>query len=630
MPLPLSVLSSRGVLRRRRVAPGRQPPEASPLSTEGGPARLRRFARLALVGYVFALLLSSWWGPRAGSSLRLEDLIEFPRWIAGILSAGVLAGGKFALLGFLGVLSVGRGAFSGLAESGTGGRPGPRPALGGEPASSPSKSRLRETLVRRSSVVLFGMGVFIVLSLVERGRLPTFVAGLFPLAGYLMGAWIATTCLKGHRAAWWLLPKLGLLLLLIGAGCAAILFLAVDEESLSFEPPRVTSADKRRLADILEHPTRTDDGCKRLCLSEYDANLLLAMTVPQLLPQGKARIRLDRGAIRGDLSVTTAGSSRWPRWVNLQTTCPAAVTDGQLEVRIEQCRVGRVRVPTVLLDAFSTALSTAILADPDLEPLLAAIRRLRVQPDGVELVYEGGDFGDKVIPSLLARLTQRPDVVETTRLYIRHLVHSAEALPDEDRLAGFLETAFRLAEARSRVGDPVLENRAAVLALAILLGHWRVETLVGPVTDHDLRASARQHVGRVALRGRRDWCQHFFVSAAVAILSNESVSDEVGLLKEELDAGKGGSGFSFSDLLADRAGTLFALAATRDEPSAQRVQARLAAGAAIDEIFPPAADLPEGIADPQFEAEYGGVGGKRYLEVIGEIERRLAACPALR
>ena len=120
------------------------------------------------------------------------------------------------------------------------------------------------------------------------------------------------------------------------------------------------------------------------------------------------------------------------------------------------------------------------------------------------------------------------------------------------------------------------------------------------------------------------------VSAALALLSNESLSDAAGLLKEELDAGEGGSGFSFSDLLADRAGTLFALAATRDKKSARRMQDRLAAGFDIDEVFPPAADLPEGIQDAELQAKYGGVGGEEYMGVIREIERRLAGCEALR
>ncbi|MHC4400238.1 MAG: hypothetical protein ACYTG0_11225, partial [Planctomycetota bacterium] len=107
-------------------------------------------------------------------------------------------------------------------------------------------------------------------------------------------------------------------------------------------------------------------------------------------------------------------------------------------------------------------------------------------------------------------------------------------------------------------------------------------------------------------------------------------SNEAGLFKEELDAGEGGSGFSFSDLLADRAGTMFALAATRDERSARGVQARLAAGPEIDDVFPPAADLPEGIPDGELQTQYGGVGGEKYKEVLREMQRRLETCEALR
>jgi hypothetical protein len=157
-----------------------------------------------------------------------------------------------------------------------------------------------------------------------------------------------------------------------------------------------------------------------------------------------------------------------------------------------------------------------------------------------------------------------------------------------------------------------------------------VESLVGPVADEDLRRAAHSRVGRVTLRDRQDWRRHFLVSAALALLSNESASDEVGLFKEELDAGKGGSGFSFSDLLADRAGTLWALAATDDEAAARRMQDRLAGSFEIGEIFPQAADLPEGISDDDLQAKYGGVGGKRYREILEEIEWRLATCKALK
>ena len=176
--------------------------------------------------------------------------------------------------------------------------------------------------------------------------------------------------------------------------------------------------------------------------------------------------------------------------------------------------------------------------------------------------------------------------------------------------------------------DAIKENQAGIFALGILLGHPRIEEILGltgagrPVARHDLL--------RVVLRGRSDWTRHFCVSAVLAVLSDEAVSGAAGLLKEELDSDTGGSGFSFSDLLADRAGTTFAIQATRDEAAARVMQERLAGGFRIDEFFPPAADLPEGIPDARLQSEYGGVGGEGYLRLIEEIERRVTGCAAYR
>ncbi|MBN1490432.1 MAG: hypothetical protein JXA69_11000, partial [Phycisphaerae bacterium] len=126
------------------------------------------------------------------------------------------------------------------------------------------------------------------------------------------------------------------------------------------------------------------------------------------------------------------------------------------------------------------------------------------------------------------------------------------------------------------------------------------------------------------------WARHFFVSAGVALMSTESVSDAAGLLKEELDAGEGGSGFSFGDLAADRAGTTFALAATRNEAAARAMQDRITRGFREEDFLPPVEDLPEGLSDAEFTARYGGVHGEGYRKLMAEIERRIAECPAYR
>ncbi len=115
------------------------------------------------------------------------------------------------------------------------------------------------------------------------------------------------------------------------------------------------------------------------------------------------------------------------------------------------------------------------------------------------------------------------------------------------------------------------------------------------------------------------------------MLASSPVSRVAGILKEEWDAGKGGSGFSFSDLMADDAGVRFAAAATRDDNAAAQMQRRLISGdVRIDDVFPPAEDLPEGIPHRELQERFGGVGGAGYRQMTQELTRRLATCSLLR
>ena len=168
------------------------------------------------------------------------------------------------------------------------------------------------------------------------------------------------------------------------------------------------------------------------------------------------------------------------------------------------------------------------------------------------------------------------------------------------------------------------ENRAALLALGVVLGTPRIELLTGRLLEPEQMRQWGGSPWSAALRERVDWSRHFTVSGALTVLSFDAASDAAGLFKEELDA-DGGSGFSFADLLADRAGTLFAERATRDEASARAIQQRVAAGFRVDDFFPSADGLPEGIPDAELQSRYGGVGGPGYRVLQAEIERRLAA-----
>ncbi|HEX5053257.1 MAG TPA: hypothetical protein VFZ65_15890 [Planctomycetota bacterium] len=223
------------------------------------------------------------------------------------------------------------------------------------------------------------------------------------------------------------------------------------------------------------------------------------------------------------------------------------------------------------------------------------------------------------------------DLDTRARAVGRHVLAAAGEVPDGD--AGFarlLEIAFAFAADNSHGTDPAPANRAAILALAVILGEEQIARVAGRHIDLGLLPQVEALRARVTLQGRKDWPRHFWVSAGLTVLADADRSITVGLTKELMDATAGGTGFSFADLAADAAGNRCALVATRDAASARALQARIRAGVRVDEFCPELRDLPEGISRDAFQTDYGGLGGERSQGLVDEIQRRLEACRALR
>ena len=132
--------------------------------------------------------------------------------------------------------------------------------------------------------------------------------------------------------------------------------------------------------------------------------------------------------------------------------------------------------------------------------------------------------------------------------------------------------------------------------------------------------------GRITVAGRKDLRQHFVISAALEVLSDAGVSFAIGEFKELTDSGRGGSGFSFVDLAADRAGLKFAeLALTSGGAAAVQRNARALEDPGF--FFPSIRGLEEGLTAAQFEQRYGSVESEAYVAVVNEIDRRIARLP---
>jgi uncharacterized protein YfiM (DUF2279 family) len=194
-------------------------------------------------------------------------------------------------------------------------------------------------------------------------------------------------------------------------------------------------------------------------------------------------------------------------------------------------------------------------------------------------------------------------------------------------LSSLMQPLLQAAASRSDAegASAVAENRAALVALAQFVN---AEAL-GAVFTSAAIAGPR---GQITLNGRSDTAQHFTVSAAITAAAGAPMSDAIGLYKEMSDA-QGGSGFSFNDLAADRAGTRFADRATASESAARRQQQAFAVStpsgpAAM--LLPKVEDLPENMQLPEFSRRFGSVDGPAALRVRADIERRLGGLPLYR
>ncbi|WP_291993365.1 hypothetical protein [Candidatus Accumulibacter sp. ACC003] len=179
-----------------------------------------------------------------------------------------------------------------------------------------------------------------------------------------------------------------------------------------------------------------------------------------------------------------------------------------------------------------------------------------------------------------------------------------------------------LAPLLSRVGKRTLQDdRAALLVLAAYLSEKRLSTLL-PAARQWPQARPLE----LTLHGHYDKAQHFTISAALAAWAGEPAANAIGIYKE-IDDSRGGSGFSFADLAADRAGTRFGELIAADSP---RLQAARRSSLADAELAPALGGLPEDLSEATFQRRFGGPDNAAFQELSREIDHRLAALPLYR
>jgi hypothetical protein len=238
-----------------------------------------------------------------------------------------------------------------------------------------------------------------------------------------------------------------------------------------------------------------------------------------------------------------------------------------------------------------------------------AILVLASQPplaEGLSVPREGCQ---KVIAAIarsaqdLSRLPNpKPSSDDRTRLLLRAAARAALDLPPEDQVAGFcLGIALGLDDSTTLTGN-------------FLFG--RVLRGLETPEQRQIRLKA---LGAPTLQTRRDWCQHLVVSAGLTVLAGSDAARAAGILKEQLDARPGGSGFSLADLAADEAGIRLA-EQLKQNPARLKL---LANDGDLSQLLPPLKDFPEGWSVAEIEKRFGGLSDPRFLAELGRIREQV-------
>jgi hypothetical protein len=409
-----------------------------------------------------------------------------------------------------------------------------------------------------------------------------------------------------------------LVALLIGLVSVAVaVYLAFDrrptvERAAEFTPDHIERAKR-----ILESndPRRMKTGTVRtVAVTAGDSDLALNYLAHRYAG-GSAEAHFESGRLHVRGSVR-ASAHPWSPYVNVDVH----FAEGAPFPAVEHIRVGQLPLPAAVGDAGLAWLLATVWGGEDLAVLRDAIKDVEFEEAGARLTYEWhDDLMDTVRAALIG-----PEDRERLRAYHQALVDVTGSLPPGPvSLTELLTYLFAVADERGRTSDPVTENRAAILVLAFYVDG---RSIVDVLPEARSWPHAPGHA--VTLNQRDDLSKHFMISAALSANTGGPFADAVGIYKEVADA-RGGSGFSFGDIAADRAGSRLGELAEKPE-SARRLQERLGMPLKEPALMPATSDLPEFMLEAEFKQEFGGVGAPAYARMMADIDERIAALPLYR
>ena len=403
------------------------------------------------------------------------------------------------------------------------------------------------------------------------------------------------------------------------AGLIVLPWLMLDNAPAIEPPSTFHRADLAWVKSLFQkHDPRgqTPDVIHTLQLDESELNRLLNYAV-ELRRVSGITAELTPGLARLTATLTVPPNP-FGRYLNIT----AELADVPGGIQIKSLQLGSLPLPATLADWTARLAHYWLRRDKTYATLSDAFSRMKFDENQATLDYRWR-------PELLTQLERKsaelliaPEDQARMLVYAEKLDALLKPYPHGSTVPLVSIVPSLFAPTQQNGADAREDNRAALTALAAYLSGISLPKLL----EGDSRSIRRAPRVLLSLHGRRDFAEHFTISAALTVNAGSRLATAIGLIKEEEDANKG-SGFSFTDLAANRAGIRLAERATGG--AAERVRLQLAAARNDLDLLPDFRDLPEFMPQEEFNRRFGPVGGPRYQAVIDRIDARLAAHPLL-
>lgn len=363
---------------------------------------------------------------------------------------------------------------------------------------------------------------------------------------------------------------------------------------------------------------------KTLSLTETESNLLVSYAISQGLDINDLFVEVKfsddtfRFILTKKLSFLTSD-----RYMNIQLTL---LPEDNL-LKLDACQIGRLRIPGGFIQPVMSVLHYLFLKIEFYENLwqnVHAIKKVTIKQKRMTCYYKLDhamikDLQEKSRSFLIPDL-QQLKLIE----YHNHLSQlTVNNVNRKNAVLNLLKEMFAFARDNSKTNDdPVLENKTALQVLSLYVTHQRLDRFLNPEYRGVIKQPAKT---KLMFQNRTDLPKHFLVSAAITVSAGSKFARLVGIAKE-IDDSDGGSGFSFADLAADKAGVLFGELATASSQKAAAFQEKIRLIRSEAELFPSISDLPEGIMELEFKRRYKDLDSDAYQLIHTEIEKRLNRC----